>query len=356
MPSPQSFHAALLPWFAQEARDLPWRRTRDPYAIWISETMLQQTRVEAVIDHYTRFLARFPTVASLADASEDDVLAQWSGLGYYRRARALRTAAREIEDEHDGVFPCSLDAARALTGVGPYTAGAVLSIAYGLPAPAVDGNVARVFARWFELDSPVGSSALIRELWRRAGELLHREDPGAWNQALMELGARVCTPKSPACEACPVALFCGARAAGRAHELPVPAAKRAVVDVLLEVALVERDGAVLLEQRPRTGRMAGLWELPTREINGARLWPADYGVDLREGAPLGEVAHSITNHRIRARVRAAGVATRAGLSSSSRFVALDAVGELGLTGMAKKILSRFAAEPNPALRPASRRR
>jgi A/G-specific adenine glycosylase len=373
MASARALHDRLLPWFARAARDLPWRRTRDPYAIWISEAMLQQTRVEAVVDAYERFLARFPTVAALAAADADDVLAAWSGLGYYRRARALHAAARAIVERHAGAFPRTPADARALPGVGPYTAGAVLSIAYGVRAPAVDGNVARVLARWFALADPLGSSALQRELWRRAEELLPAEDagagrgPGAWNQALMELGARVCAPRNPACDACPVAACCAARAAGREAELPVPARKRAPVDVRLEVALVERAGAVLLERRPPDGRMAGLWELPTREVPGpdgarAGLWPAEFRAAVRAGAPLGEVAHAITHHRIRARVRAARVAGRP-VGGEHRFLPRAEAGAVGLTGMARKILARFAPDAaapgddaHPVLRPASRRR
>jgi A/G-specific adenine glycosylase len=326
--------------------------------------MLQQTRVEAVLEHYRRFLGRFPTVTALAAASADDVLGLWSGLGYYRRARALHVAARAIVEQHGAAFPRTLDDARRLAGVGPYTAGAVLSIAYGVPTPAVDGNVARVLARWFELAAPTGSPALARELWRRAAELVPAAEPGAWNQALMELGARVCAPRNPACGACPVESLCGARAAGRERELPTPAARRATVDVALEVALVERDGAVLLERRPPDGRMAGLWELPTRELgaaDGARsgLWPADYRVALREGEPLGALAHAITHHRIRARVCAGRLVDGRSPGSADgerRFVPRDAAGELGLTGMARKILARFGAARDPALRPARPRR
>jgi A/G-specific adenine glycosylase len=342
----------LLAWFARCARDLPWRRTRDAYAIWISEAMLQQTRVEVVEPYFARFMARFPTVAELAAASEDEVAAAWSGLGYYRRARALRAAAGAIVERHGGRFPDTPAEARRLPGVGPYTAGAVLSIAYGVRAPVVDGNVARVFARWFALEQPLGSPALARELWGRAEELLPPETeppgagPGAWNQALMELGALVCAPRGPRCAECPVERHCRARREGRVRELPRPAPRRTAVDVRLEVALVESGGRALLVRRPAGGRMAGLWELPTREVAGpaggvAGLWPPEFGLLLREREPRGEVTHSITHHRIRARVRVAELFEPA--PPGAAWASAAEAAELPLTGMARKILRRCAA-------------
>ncbi|MCZ6599058.1 MAG: A/G-specific adenine glycosylase [Planctomycetota bacterium] len=354
----RELRALLCRWYATEKRDLPWRRTRDPYAIWISETMLQQTRVEAVIPYYHRFLERFPTIADLARASEDDVVAAWSGLGYYRRARALREAARTIVERHEGRFPDRSEDALALPGIGPYTAGAVLSIAYGRSQPLVDGNVARVFARLFALDEPLDLAAARRRLWELARELVPPEDtpggegPGDWNQALMELGATTCTARSPRCLVCPLVERCAARRAGRVGELPLPARRRAPVDVELEVLFVCRGGEVLLERRPRTGRMAGMWELPTREVAGAGasgLWPASWGLsDVRTGDQLGEVRHGITHHRIRAIVRrAAGIRARVLSAESGNhetdgacWVPLDDLDRLALTGMTRKILAR----------------
>ena len=343
----------LLAWFAREARDLAWRRTQDPYAVWISEAMLQQTRVEVVEPFFARFLARFPSVEALARAPEDDVVAAWSGLGHYRRARAQRAAAAALVVRHGGRFPDTPAEARALPGVGPYTAGAVLSIAYGVRAPVFDGNVARVFARWFALEQPLGSPALARELWSRAEALLPpagaaaAEGPGAWNQAVMELGALVCLPRAPRCDVCPVARHCAARAAGRELELPRRAARRAPVDVRLEVALVARGASILLERRPAEGRMAGMWELPTREVPGplgrlAGLWPAEFRPELRELHACGEVAHTITHHRIRARVRAAELAAPA--PPGTAWAGVAEAGELALSGMARKILRRFGAD------------
>ncbi|HUR26931.1 MAG TPA: A/G-specific adenine glycosylase, partial [Planctomycetota bacterium] len=200
---------SLASWYLAQRRDLPWRRTQDPYAIWISEAMLQQTRVETVIGYWARFLARFPDIASLARAREEDVLAAWSGLGYYRRAKSLCEAARAIVAEHGGRFPRSRESVLALPGVGPYTAGAVLSIAFDQREAIVDGNVARVFSRVFALEDVLGSASSQEKLWDLARELLPpTRGAGDWNQALMELGATVCTARDPLCGTCPIARHC----------------------------------------------------------------------------------------------------------------------------------------------------
>ena len=265
----RSLRALLLPWYRAQRRDLPWRRTRDPYAIWLSEAMLQQTRVETVIPYWKRFLARFPTVADLAAAPEADVLALWSGLGYYRRARALHAAARVVVADFDGALPDTVAALKTLPGVGEYTAGAVASIAFDRPAPLVDGNVARVFCRVFAIGGDPSGGPVRRRLWSEARRLVPRDgSAGDWNQGLMELGAMVCTPREPACGACPWAQVCRARALGRVARLPAARARRAAVSVELELAWVVHRGRVLLEERPLAGRMAGLLQLPTRELAG----------------------------------------------------------------------------------------
>src|SRR5512134_738690 len=214
---------ALLAWYRRERRDLPWRRTRDPWAIWVSETMLQQTRVETVIPYYERFMQRFPNVAALADADTDELMSHWAGLGYYSRARNLKAAASQVVREHGGRVPGDVEALRALPGVGRYTAGALASIAFDRPAPIVDGNVARVLARLLDLDLDVRSPAGQRRLWAEAEALANGPSPGDLNQALMELGALVCTPRTPRCADCPVRRRCRGRAAGRAEALPVKA-------------------------------------------------------------------------------------------------------------------------------------
>ena len=338
----RSTRARLLAWYRSHRRDLPWRRSRDPYAVWISEAMLQQTRVETVIPYWERFLARFPDVRALAEGTVDEVLALWSGLGYYRRARTLHAAARAIVALHGGEVPRDRGQVLELPGVGPYTAGAVLSIAYGLPEALVDGNVARVLARWFELDGEPGTKAFDGRVWELARALIPSEgSAGDWNEALMELGALVCTPRGPGCERCPVRAHCGARAAGRVEELPRPKRRRATLEVELVVLVDEDRSGLLLEQRPEHGRMAAMWQLPTIELGvHARIapltWPAGARVVL--GAPLGELAHTITHHRIRASVRRGSLRDSA-LPPRWRRVSGDELRRLALTGMTKKALA-----------------
>ncbi|MDP6410876.1 MAG: A/G-specific adenine glycosylase [Planctomycetota bacterium] len=335
--------ANVLAWYRRTRRDLPWRRTRDAYAIWISEAMLQQTRVETVRGYWTRFLERFPTVEALAAAEEAEVLALWSGLGYYGRARRLLAAARVVTEEHSGRFPATRVAAEALPGVGAYTAGAVLSIAYGLPEALVDGNVARVFCRFFGLEGDPARDPLKGDLWHRARALVAEGegDAGDWNQALMELGARVCTARAPTCEACPAADGCAAVRAGRTAELPQLAAARPVRRVEVDLLLVARAGRWLVERRPPGGAMAGLLQFPTvertppgGEPSGLFALPDDL---LEPGELLGEVRHAITHHRIRARVRA-GRAGYRGAREGLGWLRRSALVDAELTGMARKVL------------------
>src|SRR5690606_21752002 len=215
----RALRSALLRWFAHAKRPLPWRETSDPYAIWVSEVMLQQTQVSVVRPYSPAFLERFPPVTARAEAPLERVLEAWKGLGYYGRARNLHRAARVIVAEHAGLLPDTLEGLKALPGFGPYTAGAVASIAFGLEAPIVDGNVARVFSRLFELDGLPGDRAREKQLWALAGQLVKGRSPGDLNQSLMELGATVCKPEAPTCPGCPVRAHCGALANGRVHEL-----------------------------------------------------------------------------------------------------------------------------------------
>ena len=345
----------LLGWYLAGARDLPWRRTTDPYGIWLSEVMLQQTRVEAVVGYWQRFLDALPTLADLAAAEEERVLGLWSGLGYYRRARSLHAAAKRVMEEHDGVLPDDPALLADLPGFGPYTVGAVASIAFGRRVPAVDGNVARVFARLFELELEPSSGPWRRTNHAYAEALLPgprsaaERGPGAWNQALMELGATVCTPRSPRCEACPVAADCRARAAGRVDELPLTAKRRAPVDVAVEALLVECAAGVLLVERPDSGRNRGLLDPPARERGApADLWPSDFAhpelASLWERAePRRGFGHAITHHRIRVEVRAIGLDSpsveRLTASSPYDLVPREDLDGLPLSGLAKKLLA-----------------
>ncbi|MDQ6707918.1 MAG: A/G-specific adenine glycosylase [Acidobacteriota bacterium] len=259
-----SFAAALAKWYQRGHRDLPWRNTADPYPIWVSEIMLQQTRAQAAIPYYAKFLQRFPTVESLAMASEPDVLACWSGLGYYSRARNLRKAAAEIV--RGGRFPASFEDIHALPGVGPYTAAAIASIAFQQPHAALDGNVFRVISRLANDAGEISSGTTRKRFERIAAGLLDRRNPGQFNQAMMELGATVCLPRAPLCLLCPVKSFCDAHRAGTQGQLPVKARLAAPERLECTLALVERRGKILLRQRAGDSRrMAGFWELPNAD-------------------------------------------------------------------------------------------
>jgi A/G-specific adenine glycosylase len=299
----------LLEWYARKRRDLPWRENPTPYRVWISEVMLQQTRVEVVIPRYQRFLRRFPSLESLAAASEAEVLSEWSGLGYYRRARALHSAARVVMSDHGGRFPRELAAARSLPGVGPYTAGAVLSIAYNLPVPILDGNVERVLARVFRIGGDPGRGAAKRRLWELAAEAVSAAEPSRLNQALMELGALVCLPARPRCEECPLGSLCGSGSRGDAGRFPGRAPGRAREELTLLAAVIAKGGRYLFEERGRSGAayLRGLWGFPLAESpaggDGAlreRL-ERDWGLETGPGVFLGEFRHSITFRRIRVR-------------------------------------------------------
>ncbi|HSJ10388.1 MAG TPA: A/G-specific adenine glycosylase [Longimicrobiales bacterium] len=297
-----AIRAALLAFFDASGRDLPWRRTRDPYAIWISEVMAQQTRVETVIPYWERWLARFPDVAALADAPADDVLKAWEGLGYYSRARNLHSAARVVRERHNGALPGTYDALRTLPGVGDYTAGAVASIAFDAREPAVDGNVRRVLSRL--LDEPAPSPARLRAA---AARLVPATRPGDFNQALMELGARICTPRSPKCARCPVAAHCAARAAGTQLERPAPRVRKTLPVIDVATAVLRRaDGAVLLVRRPARGLLAGMWTFPGLELapadvveDAVRALAASHGTALSAPRHIGDVEHTFSHRRER---------------------------------------------------------
>lgn len=298
-----AIRAALLAFYDASARPLPWRATTDPYAIWVSEVMSQQTRVDTVIPYYQRWLQRFPDITALAEASLDDVLALWEGLGYYSRARHLHAAAGMVREQHGGTLPGTYDALRTLPGVGDYTAGAVASIAFGEAQPAVDGNVRRVLARL--LDEPAPSSSRLRAV---ATLLLPRDRPGDFNQALMELGATVCTPAGPACGDCPLRGHCAARAAGTQRDRPRRVERRPVPTCIVATAVIHSPaGRVLVQRRPEAGLLAGLWSFPGVEVDveedapdrvlelAGRLAP---GV-AAEARPLGTVEHTFSHRRER---------------------------------------------------------
>ena len=303
--SPAAFAAlrtALLRWYRRERRDLPFRRTRDPWAVWVSETILQQTTVATGVPRWERFLSRFPTVSSLAAASEREVLAEWSGLGYYARARNLHRAARLVE-EAGGAIPRSVEGLRTLPGVGPYTAAAVASIAFGLPVPLVDGNVARVLARLLAIpgDARTGRSRAAVEA--AAAALLNRRSPGGHNQALMELGALVCLPRKPRCSSCPLARECRALASGRPETFPARRARKAPVRIRLAAGLALRRGRhVLVEDRILVPGHLVLPLVEVREGADARgslraAWPRLAGRRATRLVPLGAARHAVLERR-----------------------------------------------------------
>jgi A/G-specific adenine glycosylase len=319
------FRTRLAAWYGRLRRNLPWRDTRDPYRIWVSEIMLQQTRAEAVIPYYLRFVGRFPTLKHLAEAAEDEVLAAWSGLGYYSRARNLHRAAKQAAAA--GGFPSDFEGIRGLPGVGPYTAAAVASIAFGLPHAALDGNVLRVIAR-VEDDAGEISSARTRERFRAAAQaLLDPRRPGTFNEAMMELGATLCAPRAPACPRCPVRDECRAHARGTAAQLPVKLRKAAPVRVEAELALVRRNGRVLLWRRPAdAARLAGFWDLPA----------PDQLPGMRRAGVAGAFRHAIVNQLFSYTVIAATV-PRA--PRGMRWFRLDELGAIPLGAAARKALA-----------------
>ena len=297
-PSTPPVRATLLRWYRRRRRDLPWRRTRDPYAIWVSEIMLQQTRVETVIPFYERFLERFPTVEALARAPESRVLAAWSGLGYYRRARNLHAAARAIVRDHRGHVPRTIEDLTTLPGIGGYTAAAIASIAHGVPAAAVDGNVIRVIARWEGYEGRRDDAALRRRVTTIAEKLAPGPAPGDWTQALMELGATTCLPREPRCDACPVAAACAAHRSGRPDRFPDPA-QAAKPRRERRVMLVVRDpqrARVLLVPDPLDG--GATWSPPTAVLrDGASSLRAARALAKAHDATLGAEPARSFRHR-----------------------------------------------------------
>jgi A/G-specific adenine glycosylase len=304
--SPATVSQPLLDWFNDHARDLPWRRDRTPYRVWVAEVMLQQTRVETVIPYYGRFLERFPTVECLAAASLENVLKVWEGLGYYSRARNLHAAARAVVDRHDGKLPSTFDALMTLPGFGRYTAGAVASLAYRQDVPAVDGNARRVLARLYAVAEDVTRAPVRRTLERLACSLLPAGHAGAFNEALIELGATVCTPRKPQCDDCPVRSACRALAEGEPDRLPVQRRRGLVphFDVAAAATLLNR--RVLIAQRHMDDMLGGLWEFPGGKVEAGetlreclvREIAEELGVEIAVGERFAVVKHAYTHFRI----------------------------------------------------------
>jgi A/G-specific adenine glycosylase len=302
----KSVRRLLLDWYRLNKRSMPWRETSDPYAIWISEAMLQQTRVETVIPYWERFLMLFPNVQALANADLDEVLGAWAGLGYYSRARNLQAAARVIEEEHGGSLPNDPEALRSLPGIGRYTAGALASIAFDRPEPILDGNAKRVLARWLGVREDIDQPHVIDRLWREAAALVRGPDPGDLNQAVMELGATLCTPRAPHCSACPLTRHCDAYRRGDAEALPIKRPKRRPRRVEAAVGLVVRRGRALAVRRPADGLLGGLWDLPGGELREGeapsrglrRLLSERVGLSVSRLEAVGSVQHVFTHRKL----------------------------------------------------------
>ncbi|MEQ2007191.1 MAG: A/G-specific adenine glycosylase [Limisphaerales bacterium] len=355
---------ALLDWFATAARDLPWRRTLDPYAIWVSEIMLQQTQVKTVIPYWERWMRELPDVATLAAAPEQRVLKLWEGLGYYTRVRSLQKAAQHVVALHHGQFPRDFDAVLALPGVGRYTAGAISSIAFNAPTPILDGNVIRVLTRLFCIAENPRDRATNDLLWQLATRLVEAAVPithhasritpliisgpcSALNQSLMELGATVCTPQNAQCPRCPVRAHCAAHREGRVDELPNLGPRVAITSREFHAFAVEHSGKFLVAQRPAGAVNAGLWEFPNLEVTGTRGTPAASLKQLLQVRalcePLCEVKHSITRYRITQlafHIRLAKPADEMG--SEFRWLTLPELRELPFSSAHKRILARLS--------------
>ncbi len=302
----------LVRWYWRQGRDLPWRQKRktearpDPYAVWVSEVVLQQTRVSQAAAYFNRFMERFPRLEDLAKATEEEVLKVWEGLGYYRRARNLHRCAKIVCEQYNGRFPRHAAELRQLPGIGRNTANAIASIAYGEGAPVLDGNVIRVLARLFDLCEPVDKAATRSRLWRLAESLLPKDSPGNFNQAMMDLGATVCTPKRPRCGDCPVRPCCRAYANQTQDRRPVRARKRPVPHYEIVVAAIEKNGRLLLGKRPSEGFLGGLWELPGGRVKSgespqealAREVLEELGVRVQVGERIATVRHAYTHFRV----------------------------------------------------------
>jgi A/G-specific adenine glycosylase len=340
------FQRALRAWFRRNARDLPWRSDPNPYWVWLSEIMLQQTRVEQGLPYFQRFIKALPNVEALAAAPEEAVLKLWEGLGYYSRARNLHHAARTIVAERDGRFPQTAAEWRALPGIGPYTANAIASIAFGEAAPVLDGNVMRVLSRLLNVRACIDDARTRARLWQFAERLLPDARPGDHNQAMMELGAQVCTPKNPRCPQCPARAQCRARALNLQDKRPVRRDKPAPPHYDMVAVAIERRGTYLLVQRPERGLLANLWEFPntrlaeneTHENTLARVLE-ELGITTGPSQCIGEVTHAFSHFHITVRAYKCSIARRSKTTGAWRWATIEEMAALPLPKTMHKILA-----------------
>ena len=357
----ERMRARLVAWYAEARRPLPWREDRDPYRILVSETMLVQTTVAAVVPYFHRFLARFPTVRDLAEADEGDVVKAWEGLGYYRRARQLHAAAKAIVERHGGVVPDSLDALRALPGVGRYIAGAVLSFAFGRAAPIVEANTQRVLSRWLAWRDDIRSSTSQARLWEAAARLVPEDDPATFNQAFMELGALVCIPRQPLCLACPVLADCRARHLGIQDMLPITIAKPPPLEVSEACAVVRHEGRVLMVRRGPGVLWEGFWEFPTQHLAGPDPARRSFetpialaeavrrltGISSSVAPTATTVTYGVTKHRVRLAVHPArflqGQPSPGPGMVEAGWVAVEVLADLTMGSATRRVVSWLLA-------------
>jgi A/G-specific adenine glycosylase len=341
----QRLRRKLLAWYSDHARDLPWRKSRDPYRVWVSEIMLQQTQVATVRDYFQRFVAALPDVHALAAADEQQVLRLWEGLGYYRRARQLHAAAKKVAAELEGEFPSDVELLQSLPGIGRYTAGAIASIAFDQRAPILEANTIRLLSRLIAYRDDPLKAAGQRVLWQTAEDILPQKDVARFNQALMELGSLVCTPTSPRCEVCPLAEICRANAAGLQDKIPVPKAKQTYTEIREAAVIIRRNGSVLMRECGANERWAGLWDFPRFALESeGPLFARDEivhkvrtqtGITCAPGSLLKTIKHGVTRYRITLDCYEASVVS--GRAKDVRWIAKSELAKLPLSTTGRKI-------------------
>lgn len=346
----QRLRRKLLAWYTDHARDLPWRKSRDPYRVWVSEVMLQQTQVTTVRDYFQRFIAALPDVHALAAADERQVLRLWEGLGYYRRARQLHAAAKKVATEHAGEFPSNVEQLQSLPGIGRYTAGAIASIAFDQRAPILEANTIRLLSRLIAYRDDPLKAAGQRVLWQTAEDILPTKDVARFNQALMELGSLVCTPASPNCEECPLAGVCRARVAGLENKIPIPKAKQTYTEVREAAVIIRRNGSVLMRECGENERWAGLWDFPRFALDSEGLPFArgeivtkvrkQTGITCAPGSLLKTIKHGVTRYRITLDCYEASVVS--GRATGARWIATSELTQLPLCTTGRKIVQMIA--------------